>query len=75
VRRYLGGNAFARYAQQRQWKIVLSNVPKVMNKPVQSAQMTIAEYDYNDWTNTVGELEWTTTTDLTKFVKEKSGQK
>jgi hypothetical protein len=71
----VGGNAFARFAQQRQWKVVLSNVPKIMAKPVTSAQMTIAEYDYNDWTNKVGNLEWTKTTDITNFVKDKSGQK
>ena len=27
-----GGGAFARFAQQRQWQVVLANVPKFMNK-------------------------------------------
>lgn len=46
-----------------------------MNKPVNSAQMTIAEYDYNDWTNKVGGLEWEKTTNITDFVKKQAGQK
>ena len=45
-----------------------------MNKPVSSAQMTIAEYDYNDWTNKTGKMEWTNTTNITDFVKKQVGQ-
>lgn len=71
----VGGHSFARFAQQRQWKIVLSNVPKAIARPVQEAQMTIAEYDYNDWTNKMGALDWIKTTNITNFVKENSGQK
>jgi hypothetical protein len=69
-----GGGAFARFAQQRQWQVVLSNVPKFMHKKVQSASMNITEYDYSDWLNKQGKKEWSKTENITNFVKKQAGQ-
>jgi len=52
------GMAGARSIQQKQWKNVIMSVYHSLGSPrVNSAKAIIQEFDYNDFTNTIGEKE------------------
>ncbi|MGH2667491.1 RHS repeat domain-containing protein, partial [Flavobacterium sp.] len=59
----------SRSAQQQQWKVVMSNVGDILGLEPSSVTRTISEYDYNDWTNKIGKLEYTQSKSILKDVK------
>ncbi|HEY1193218.1 SpvB/TcaC N-terminal domain-containing protein [Flavobacterium sp.] len=65
----IGAPIVSRAAQKAQWRRVMANFGDFFKKPVSSATQKISEYDYNDWTNKIGELEFSTTEDKTKDVR------
>jgi RHS repeat-associated protein len=65
----LGAPLASRAAQQQQWKIVMSNVADILGLEPTSATRTISEYDYNDFTNKMGELEFSNTKSILDDVK------
>lgn len=67
---FVSGCIFSRCPQQQQWENVILKVHKYMGYPtVKSAQSVIKEYDYNDWSNKMGKLEYQVTTDLMPIFK------
>jgi hypothetical protein len=62
---------FARCPQQKQWENVILQVHSFLGSPsVKAAQSIIKEFDYNDWSDNLGKMEYQVKTDLLPIFKK-----